>query len=408
MATKVLLDQAVKNTTSVKKKGFLDFLFTHWFNRLVYPQIWEDPVVDIEALQLNSDSRIVTISSGGCNVLNYLVEQPHSISVVDLNETHLALLRLKLAALKHFETYEQFFEFFGEANLRSNLDLYTQYLKPNLDEETLNYWESRPAFYQPKRINMFTNNFYRHGLLGSFIGMGHFIARMLGYNLRSVMDAKTMQEQAQIFDEKIGPVFDTRLVKFLSNRPVVLYSLGIPPSQFDCMAEDAGRTQVGMHDLLRQRLRTLACDFPLETNYFAWQAFARQYDTKQRQAIPEYLKEDHFDTLKAQLDKVDVNHITMTDYLAKQPDASMDGYVLLDAMDWMDEAQLTELWEQIERTASPKARLICRSSAEECPVDSMVPSRILSKWSKDDTEGRAFLKRDRSSIYGGFHLYKKA
>lgn len=72
--TKKLLDSAVNNTSIFSRKGFLDRLFTQWFNRLVYPQIWEDPRVDIEALQIDKHSRIFTISSGGCNVLNYLTQ----------------------------------------------------------------------------------------------------------------------------------------------------------------------------------------------------------------------------------------------------------------------------------------------------------------------------------------------
>ena len=41
-------------------------------SRLVYPQIWEDPEVDLAALSLAPDDRVVTIASGGCNVLTYL------------------------------------------------------------------------------------------------------------------------------------------------------------------------------------------------------------------------------------------------------------------------------------------------------------------------------------------------
>ncbi len=41
----------------------------------------------------------------------------------------------------------------------------------------------------------------------------------------------------------------------------------------------------------------------------------------------------------------------MTDYLAACPAASRDRYVLLDAQDWMTDAQLNALWAEITRTA---------------------------------------------------------
>ncbi len=115
-ATKDLLNSAVNNTHLFTRKGFLDRLFTKWFDRLVYPQIWEDPEVDIRALELDQHSRVFTISSGGCNALNYLTVEPNSITVVDLNEAHIALIKLKKAALKHLPDHESFFDFFGRAD----------------------------------------------------------------------------------------------------------------------------------------------------------------------------------------------------------------------------------------------------------------------------------------------------
>jgi S-adenosylmethionine:diacylglycerol 3-amino-3-carboxypropyl transferase len=94
-----LLKAAVFNTPAITTKGLLDRLFALWFERFVYNQIWEDPSVDLEALQLDETSRVVTIASGGCNVLNYLLAGPKSIVAVDLNPAHIALTKLKLDLL---------------------------------------------------------------------------------------------------------------------------------------------------------------------------------------------------------------------------------------------------------------------------------------------------------------------
>src|SRR6476620_8798897 len=107
------LQQAIRNANVSTKQGFLQNLFAFWFDAFVYNQIWEDPRVDLKALQLDSDSRVLTISSGGCNALNYLLADPRSVTAVDLNRHHIYLLNLKLAALKNLPTYEDFFAFFG-------------------------------------------------------------------------------------------------------------------------------------------------------------------------------------------------------------------------------------------------------------------------------------------------------
>ena len=111
---------------------------------------------------------------------------------------------------------------------------------------------------------------------------------------------------------------------------------------------------------MRSRLERLACDFDISENYFAWQAFGRGYDKEDRRAVPRYLQQEHYEGLRSRLDRVSVEHESMTEYLRAQPDASMDRYILLDAQDWMTPAILTELWGEILRTARPGARVIFR------------------------------------------------
>src|ERR1051325_1011246 len=99
-----LVRQGVEQTGVSKKQNVLQKLFAVWFDAFVYNQIWEDPRVDLQALRLDAESRVLTISSGGCNALNYLIESPESVTAVDLNRHHIYLLRLKLAALEFLPT----------------------------------------------------------------------------------------------------------------------------------------------------------------------------------------------------------------------------------------------------------------------------------------------------------------
>lgn len=70
------LRAAVQNESISSKQGLLQRLFAVWFDAFVYNQIWEDPRVDLQALRLDDDSRVLTISSGGCNALNCLLKNP--------------------------------------------------------------------------------------------------------------------------------------------------------------------------------------------------------------------------------------------------------------------------------------------------------------------------------------------
>lgn len=396
-----MLHRAVRRNRALSRAGLSERLFAHAFSGLVYAQIWEDPDVDMAAMQLGPGHRVVTIASGGCNVLSYLTADPARIDAVDLNAAHVAFNRLKLAALRALPDHESFRGIYGGGGHDAAVRLYEEFVRPGLDAETRNYWEAR-RWNGKRRISMLGGNLYRHGLLGLFIACGHRIARLYGVDLRDMLRAATMAEQRAFFDSALAPLFDKPLVRRLAGRRPTLFGLGIPPQQYEALALAGGGD---MAAVLRQRLRKLACDFPLAENYFAWQAFGRGYGKAEGDPLPPYLQRDNFELLRERADRVSVVNASFADFLAARPDASVDRFVLLDAQDWMSEAQLNELWRETTRTAAPGARVIFRTAAVPSPLPGRVAEEVLARWEYREAESLELHARDRSAIYGGFHLY---
>ncbi len=398
----VLLDRAAHTKPATTKRGALERLFTLMFKGFVYNQIWEDPDVDLEALALKPHHRLITIASGGCNVLNYLAADPERIIAVDLNPNHVALTRLKLAALANLPSYEDFFRFFGIANDKANSKAFDDFLSSRLDPATRGYWEKRIPLHG-RRINMFARNLYRYGLLGRFIGILHTVARLYGKRLEDLLEARSPAEQRRLYEQTIAPLFEHKSIKLLSKSPVTLYALGIPPAQYDELVASSARDPISV---LRRRVEKLACDFPIRENYFAWQAFARGYDVENRSAVPAYLRADVYDIIRTRTNRVEVHNASLVDFLEAQPAASLHRYVLLDAQDWMTPDMLAALWREIDRTAvSRDARVIFRTAGEDSPLPRKLPANLLAPWQYLEAESRAFHARDRSSVYGGFHVY---
>jgi S-adenosylmethionine-diacylglycerol 3-amino-3-carboxypropyl transferase len=399
----LLLDKAAHQKPATTRRGALERLFTLMFQGFVYNQIWEDPEVDLAALDLKSNHRLLTIASGGCNVLNYLAAGPAKIIAVDLNPNHIALTKLKLEALKDFPNYDTFFRFFGHANDKANRGAYDKYLRKHLDEKTRDYWEKdRPL--RGKRINMFGKNLYRYGLLGRFIGILHAVAKLHGKKLEPILSAKTPEEQRRLFERDIAPLFDYKSIKLLSKSPVSLYALGIPPAQYDELVA-SGEDPVSV---LRERVERLACDFPINENYFAWQAFGRGYDTQNKEAVPSYLREDVYGVIRTRTNRVEIHHASLTDFLEAQAPGSLHRFVLLDAQDWMNQDQITALWREIDRTADARdGRVIFRTAGPDSPLPRKLPPDVLAPWTYLEAESKAWHAKDRSSIYGGFHVYTR-
>src|SRR5688572_13014326 len=222
------VEQAVLQHGQLTKKGMLERAFAFAFRGLVYAQIWEDPLVDMEALEIGPDCHVEPIASGGCNVLSYLSADPRAITAVDLNTAHIALNRLKLAAARHLPDHSHFHRFFAQAGQRENIDAYHRYVRPNLDEVTRRYWESRDMMGR-RRINAFAGNIYKRGLLGQFIGSAHLLAKLYKVDPAEILAAQSMDEQRVIFETRLAPIFDKKFVRWLMEQPASLFGLGIPP-----------------------------------------------------------------------------------------------------------------------------------------------------------------------------------
>jgi S-adenosylmethionine-diacylglycerol 3-amino-3-carboxypropyl transferase len=231
--------------------------------------------------------------------------------------------------------------------------------------------------------------------------MGHTIARLHGRNPARMLDATNRADQKRIFDEELAPLFEMRHMRWLMDKPASLFGLGIPPSQFDALK---GRER-HMADVLKARLGRLAHGFDLADNYFAWQAFGRGYAPGGAGPVPPYLARENWETLKQRADRVTVVHASFDEHLSHFPGPAYDAYVLLDAQDWMTDTQLTALWSEIVRTAMPGARVIFRTAGGDTILPGRVPDAILSRFRYDADYGRRMVDKDRSSIYGGFHLY---
>jgi S-adenosylmethionine:diacylglycerol 3-amino-3-carboxypropyl transferase len=408
MSEQQLVLSAVRQEDASAKRSFLQKLFAVWFDAFVYNQIWEDPRVDLDALELDNNSRVLTISSGGCNALNYLLENPESVTAVDLNRHHIYLLNLKIAALESLPSFEDFFEFFGFGAGERTTENYLKFIAPRLDTATRRFWESSSfigKLTRRKRIDFFRREgLYEHSRNGYFLRFFHKLARFLGCRPEEILKAKTLEEQEKLYEKFIAPFFDSFLIKALGRLPVTLFGLGIPPQQYDELKKDlaAGASII---DIYKERTRRLAVEFPIAENYFAWQAFARRYDTENRRAVPEYLKKENYEKLKKSVEKIRTKIVSVTEEIRSQPEGAFNRFVFLDAQDWMNAKAMTELWQLIADRSETGARIIFRTAGAASPIEKNLPKDLRRKFVYEENLSKELFRRDRASIYGGFHLY---
>src|ERR1700733_8665984 len=360
MNTQLIAD-AVRNSRAEGEASVWDRLFAFWFRRLVYTQIWEDPEADLAALRLPVGSTIVTISSGGCNALSYLTARPAQIFAVDLNEAHLSLLKLKVAGLRVFSKYADFWQFFGEAASPANSDLYRERLWLWLDADARAYWDKRNLIGRP-RYAYFTDGFYRHGMLGRFIGLAHLVAKLARIDLSALLNGKPdAPERVEALDR--------------------------------------------LHRLFHSPLARLITGHPNETNYFAWQALHRSYPGPGDRCLPPYLQRGEFERMRNGAGLIIPVHANLRLFLESLPAREVDAVVLLDSQDWMAPDEIRALWNAIDRTGSDNVRVIFRTAGVESPLESPELASLRQIWCRDEERSAIGFAQDRSGIYGGFHCY---
>lgn len=399
--------------SSAKRRSSLsDRLSARWFDlvhrtQLIYNTCWEDPRLDREALRLDGNHTVVTITSAGCNVLDYALLQPRRIVAVDMNPHQNALLELKLAAIRQFD-FEEFFSLFGWGRLPDFSARYAAHLRALLSPAAQNYWDRHLAFFAGSGSRP---TFYFHGATGVFAWfINQYIDRVarIREDIDAALAVPSLEQQRDIYFRRLRPAFWGRFVRWLIRRDVSLSLLGVPRSQREQIDREYPG---GVAAFVESSLQAVFAELPLSDNYF-WRVYLTGSYT--RECCPAYLRRENFLRLKAGLiDRIEVRTCSVTQFLRIHQEP-VDRFVLLDHMDWMIDrapSQLAAEWQAIADRAAPGARLIWRSAGvQRTAVDAVRlqvggSSTTVGDWLRYDDDLAAELhRRDRVHTYGSFHV----
>lgn len=328
------------------RTGLSDALFTRVHgNNLIYNMCWEDPRLDREAMALDRNSRIVVITSAGCNALDYLLDEPAEVLAVDMNARQNALLALKVSGLRSLE-FEDLFRFFGDGWHPQAERVYRTALRPGLEPGMQRFWDAHIEMFQSRGAR---KTFYYRGTCGALAWavMRHFRSLPgVGPALDTLLEAPTLAEQQRIYfpiEERLW----TGLVGKASRTDLFSSLLGVPESQRSLVeASHSG----GFMGFIRESVKQVLAYRPIGDNYF-WRGYIRgQYSAS---CCPEYLKPSQAERLRSLVDRLTIRTGTVTSVLQAQGDASVSHFVMLDHQDWMAahaQEALAEEWSEILRS----------------------------------------------------------
>ncbi|KAI0847088.1 hypothetical protein F5Y00DRAFT_125601 [Daldinia vernicosa] len=334
---------------------------TQFNDEYIYAFTWEDTRVDERILKLKSDDVVLAITSAGDNLLSYALQGPARIHAVDLNPTQNHLLELKVAAFSSLP-YEDFWKIFGEGKHPEFRSLLISKMSPHLSSRAFQYWLSNHHIFTKTQGGLYDTGGSKHG-----IRIFRWISRVFGCRsaVKELLAAKTLNEQREIWRNKIRPALLSRLVsKFVVSQESFLWTaLGVPKNQLAIIEEDhavseavcgpnARAKNTRSHAIWEYMVNTL--DPMVETTHIAADNpyYLVCLDGKfSRTCHPDYLspqaharlsRPGAFDGLRIHTDEID-------EVLARIAPGTLTVAVVMDSMDWFDPgsnaaaAQITKL-----------------------------------------------------------------
>jgi S-adenosylmethionine-diacylglycerol 3-amino-3-carboxypropyl transferase len=374
-------------------------------NNLVYNICWEDPRLDRVALEFQPTDDVLVITSAGCNALDYALCCPNHVYAVDMNPRQNALLELKQAAIRQLE-YPEFFRMFGHGHLPGVAEVYRRQLREQLSPWSQRFWDKRIGWFDHPKLS-----FYFRGTSGSFARLiNHYVDHVVKVRpaVNQLLNAQSVEEQAEIYRTQIYDKFWSRPLKFFINRDVTMAMLGVPKAQRRQLeSQYNGQIAKFIHDSLEAVLTKV----PIHDNYF-WRVYLTGRYTPE--CCPEYVKEANFAALKNGLvDRVSTHTDSVQGFLEKHP-GKISKFILLDHMDWLSDNMFPLLeseWQAIVNSAAPQTRMIWRSGGLETDFIQRVevevggrPYPVPQLLTYHQELAQQLHPQDRVHTYGSFYI----
>jgi S-adenosylmethionine-diacylglycerol 3-amino-3-carboxypropyl transferase len=346
---------------------------------LLFGMSWEDPASDRRALAIQLGETLLTVTSGACNTLTLLLEDPGKVYAVDINPSQSYLLELKCAAVRHLD-YDELRAFLGLATSDQRLQVFER-LRGDLTEAARGYWTGKAEAVRQGVVHA--------GKYESFIRL---FSRVLGLlqgkkRIEGLFRCETLEQQQAYFDQTWNTLQWRLLFKLFANKRV-LARRGLTADYFKF---DDGSSSFAESFL--RRARRAMCEIPIESNYFLAQYLLARY--RSEEAVPAYLLRENLPIVRARLDRIEIVTSDAQSWLGRQPNSSIDAFSLSNICELMSREETGRLFAEVTRVARAGARVCFRNLM----VPRGVPEALEREIELKEELSRDLIAEDRSLVY---------
>jgi S-adenosylmethionine-diacylglycerol 3-amino-3-carboxypropyl transferase len=348
------------------------------FDHIRYAQLWEDADVLTAALGDCQGGTLVSICAAGDNALAMLTLDPAKVVVVDLSPAQIACLQLRIGAFSNL-AHSEFLELMGARPSAQRGVLLDKALR-GLDDETCAFWQA----LRPDVI--------AHGAGG----VGKFERYFRIFRTQLLPWVHSQQTLDDIFVSRPKPDRKTFLAtRFNTWRWRLLLSLFFSRFVMGRMGRDKAffdhvEGSPAQHVARRIKHAAVDCD-PSKNPYLQWILKGTHGD-----ALPMTWRSEHFETIKARLDRLDIRPGSLEAFVSTGEKA--DGFNLSDIFEYMSPDVFAQVYDSILKAASPNARLVYWNMMAPRRVPAQFADQVTTMTAIEDT----LKAQDKAFFYSDF------
>lgn len=335
------------------------------FSFLRYAQCWEDADVLLEALDIGPGHVCLSIASAGDNALSMLSRGPERVVAVDMNPAQLAAVALRVSAYRNL-SHPELLQLIGSRGSGATTDgsvratLY-QRCRPDIGDQARAFWDARPALVAAGigGVGKFEN--YFRVFRTRVIPLVHSRQR-----IEELLTPKPSGERERFYSDHWNNRRWKILFRVFFSR-AVMGRLGRDPAFFDYV-------EGSVSDRILRRVRhALTVLEPANNPYVGWILTGTH-----GAALPHALREENFDAIRRNLDRLECHEGTIDGLLDARPDLRFDRYNLSDIFEYMSEDVTTGLLTRLVDASNDRARLaywnmLAPRSRPESMRDCLIP-----------------------------------